>query len=166
VGKGKHFFFKEGNTMAYWDTFYDLESLRREMDNIVDNMGTWRFPFSRVSFLPGRAARRYPLVNVNEDKDAYYIEALAPGVNPKTFDVSVIDNMVTIAGEKNMAAPEVKAESYHRNERAVGKFVRIVELANEVNEAKIKADYKNGLLLVTLPKSEKAKPKQITVNVH
>ena len=151
--------------MAYWDTFYNLESLRREMDDMFSNMGTWRFPFSRVSFLPGRAARRYPLVNVNEDKDAYYIEALAPGVNPKTFDVSVTGNMVTIAGEKNMAASEVKAESYHRNERAVGKFVRTVELANEVNEGKVKADYKNGLLLVTLPKSEKSKPKQITVNV-
>jgi len=152
--------------MAYWDTFYELDSLRREMGNIFENMGTWRFPFSRDSFLPGRAARRYPLLNVSEDKDAYYIEALAPGVNPKTFDVSVTGNMVTIAGEKNMGASEVKAESYHRNERAVGKFVRTIELANEVNEAKVKAGYKNGLLLVTLPKSEKAKPKQITVNVR
>lgn len=152
--------------MAYWETFYDLESLRREMDNMFNkNVGTWKFPFSRVSFLPGRSARRYPLVNISEDKDAYYIEALAPGVNPKTLEVSVTSNMLTIAGEKNMAGAEVKAEAYHRNERAVGKFVRTVELANEVNEAKVKADYKNGLLLVTLPKSEKAKPKQINVNV-
>ena len=152
--------------MAYWDTFGELDSLRREIDNIFGSVGTWRFPFSRVSFLPGRAARRYPLVDVNEDKDTYYVEALAPGVNPKTLNVSVVGNALTITGEKNMAGAEVKAESYHRNERAVGKFVRTVELANEVDEAKVKADYKNGLLLVTLPKSERAKPKKIAVNVR
>ena len=152
--------------MAYWDTFYDLESLRREMDNMFNRAGTWRFPFSRVSFLPGRAARRYPLVNISEDKDAYYIEALAPGVNPDTLDVSVTGNLLTIAGEKNMTGTEVKAEAYHRSERAVGRFIRTVELENEVNETKVKANYKNGLLLITLPKSERAKPKQIKVNVE
>ena len=152
--------------MAYWDTFYDLESLRREMDNMFNRAGTWRFPFSRVSFLPGRAARRYPLVNISEDKDAYYIEALAPGVNPDTLDVSVTGNLLTIAGEKNMTSTEVKAEAYHRSERAVGRFIRTVELENEVNETKVKANYKNGLLLITLPKSERAKPKQIKVNVE
>ena len=152
--------------MAYMDSFHDLDALRKEMDRIFDSMGgTWTFPFSRISFLPGRAARGYPLINVNEDKDAYYIEALAPGVDPNSMDVSISGNTLSIAGEKNVKSPDTKPEAYHRNERAVGKFVRTIELPNEVDAEKVKADYKNGLLLVTLPKSEKAKPKQISVNV-
>ena len=150
--------------MAYWDSFPKLDELHKEMDHVFENFGTWRLPFSRISFLPGRAARSYPLINVNEDKDNYYIEALAPGVNPKTLDVSVTGSILSIAGEKNIAG-NVKPEAYHRNERAVGKFVRTVELPNEVEETKVKADYKNGLLLVILPKAEKAKPKKIAVNV-
>jgi len=151
--------------MAYWDSFHELDELRREMDRIFDNYGTWRFPFSRISFLPGKAARNYPLINIHEDKDAFYVEALAPGVNPETLDVSVAGNILTVAGEKNMSGHDVKAEAYHRNERAAGKFTRMVELPHEVDDTGIKADYTNGLLLVTLPKAEKAKPKQITVNV-
>ena len=152
--------------MAFTDNFHELDALRREMDRIFDSMGgTWSFPFSQISFLPGRAARSYPLINVNEDKDAYYIEALAPGVDPDSMDVSVVGNTLSIAGEKNMKSPDIKPEAYHRNERAAGKFVRTLELPNEVDSGQVKADYKNGLLLVTLPKSEKAKPKQISVNV-
>ena len=152
--------------MAYMDNFYELDALRKEMDKIFDSMGgAWTFPFSKISFLPGKAARSYPLINVNEDKDAYYIEALAPGVDPTSMDVSVVGNTLSIAGEKNMKSSDIKPEAYHRNERAAGKFIRTLELPNEVDAGKVKADYKNGLLLVTLPKSEKAKPKQISVNI-
>jgi len=137
--------------MAYWDSFLELDELRKEMDRAFDNLETRRHSFSRISFLPGKAARSYPLINVNEDKDNYFVEALAPGVNPETVDVSVTGSILSIAGEKHMAGRNVKPEAYHRNERAVGKFVRTVELPNEVEETKVKADYKNGLLLVTLP---------------
>jgi HSP20 family protein len=154
--------------MAYWDPFREMEKLRSEFDRLFGTLGEWSFPFSRVSFLPGRAARQYPLVNISEDKDNYYIEAMAPGVNPKSVDLSVVNNRLTISGEKLMAGAgiEVSPESYHRSERAAGGFNRTVELPTEVDPDKVKADYKNGLLLVTLPKSEKAKPKQITVNVR
>lgn len=152
--------------MAYMDNFHELDALRKEMDHIFDSMGgTWTLPFSRISFLPGRAARNYPLINVNEDKDAYYIEALAPGVDPDSMEVAVAGSTLSIAGEKNMKSADINPEAYHRNERAAGKFVRTIELPNEVDAGKVKADYKNGLILVTLPKSEKAKPKQISVNV-
>ena len=151
--------------MAQWDPFQEIEALRREMDRVFSNTGTQTLPFSRASFLPGRAARRYPMVNVSEDKDNYYVEALAPGVDPNNLDLSVVRNTLTISGEKLRSGAEVKPDAYHRNERAVGRFVRTVELPAEVDETKVKADYTNGLLLVTLPKHEKAKPKQITINV-
>ncbi|MGE5820412.1 MAG: Hsp20/alpha crystallin family protein, partial [Deltaproteobacteria bacterium] len=60
---------------------------------------------------------------------------------------------------------EIKPEAVHRNERASGKFVRTIDLPVEVDEGRIQAEYKNGLLVVTLPKAEKARPKQINVKV-
>jgi HSP20 family protein len=103
-------------------------------------------------------------VNLTEDEGNLYVEALAPGVDPRTLDLSVVQNTLTIKGEKPGLA-QVSAEAYHRNERAAGRFVRSIELLAEVDPAKIHADYRNGLLLVTLPKSEKAKPKQISISV-
>jgi HSP20 family protein len=153
--------------MAYWDPLSEMEALRREFDRIFSTTEGRRLPFSRVSFLPGRAAHRYPMINLCEDKDNYYVEALAPGVNPKDLNISVAHDTLTISGKKLMVGEgvEVKPEAYHRNERAAGNFVRTVELPHGVDEEKVKADYKNGLLLVTLPKHEQAKPKQINISV-
>src|SRR4030042_6876623 len=149
----------------YWNVLEQLNAMRKEMDRIFAGGGTEEYPFSQISFLPGRAARRYPLINLSEDKDNVYIEALAPGVAPDSWDISVVRNMLTLSGEKPIDGKDVNAEAYHRNERAAGKFIRNVELPVEINELKVTADYKDGLLVVVLPKSEKAKPKQISVSV-
>ncbi|MEW6379112.1 MAG: Hsp20/alpha crystallin family protein [bacterium] len=151
--------------MAYWDPFREIEALRKEMERVFNAASGRTFPFSRVSFLPGHAARQYPLINISEDKDNYYVEALAPGIDPNNLNLSMAHNTLSISGEKLRAGAEVKADAYHRNERAIGSFVRTVELPGEIDEAKVKADYKNGLLLVTMPKHEKAKPKQIAINI-
>jgi HSP20 family protein len=127
-------------------------------------MGGGHSPF-RTAFLPGRAARRYPLINLYEDRDNLYVEALAPGVDPASIDLTVVRNVLTIAGEKRRVPGDIKPEAFHRSERATGKFVRHIELPIEVDENKVKADYKNGLMMVTLPKAEQAKPKQISVQV-
>jgi HSP20 family protein len=151
--------------MPVWNTFTGLDELRREIDRTFESFWSDRQPQSwRVAFLPGRAARQYPLVNLSEDEGHLYIEALAPGVDPKTLDLSVIHGTLTIKGEKPGLA-QVSAEAYHRNERAAGRFVRSIELPVDVDAARVHADYKNGLLLVTLPKSEAAKPKQIPISV-
>ncbi len=75
--------------MAAWSPWQTLETLRRELDRVFDESGTRNEPSFRTAFLPGRAARRYPLTNLYEDKDAVYLEALAPGVDPATLEVSV-----------------------------------------------------------------------------
>jgi HSP20 family protein len=143
----------------------DLDALRREIDRTFEEFWPDRSPRTwRGAFLPGRAARQYPLVNLTEDDGNLYVEALAPGVDPKALDLSVVHGTLTIKGEKPGLA-QVSAEAYHRNERAAGRFVRTIELPAEVEGAKVHADYRNGLLLVTLPKSEKAKPKQIPISV-
>jgi HSP20 family protein len=151
--------------MASWDPFVEMEALRREIDRTFDQYGSGGEPVSRVVFLPGRAPRRYPLINLHEDKDNLYVEALAPGVEPNSWNLTVVRNQLTISGEKRRVGDAVKPEAFHRSERASGKFVRNVELPVEVDENDIKAEYKNGLLWLTLPKAEKAKPKQINVKV-
>jgi len=91
-------------------------------------------------------------------------EALAPGVDPKSLELSVVQGSLTIKGEKPGLA-QVSAEAYHRNERAAGRFLRTIELPAEVEADKVRADYRNGLLLITLPKVEAARPRQIPLTV-
>ena len=150
-----------------WNLFDEVEALRREVERAFESHGAdrWPRPFSRVSFLPGLAARAYPLLNLSEDRDNVYIEALAPGVDPDSLEITVVDGTLRIAGEKQPLSEDVKPQAWHRNERSAGRFVRTVTLNTPVNNDAVTADYRNGLLLITLPKSEKAKPKQITVSV-
>ncbi len=153
--------------MALWtfNPFAEMEAMRREMDRIFRGFGPWGGPFFRAAFLPGRSARQYPMINLSEDRENYYVEALAPGIDPASLEVTVAHNTLTISGEKPAAGADAKPEAFHRNERAAGRFVRTIDLPSEVDDKGIRADYKNGLLLITLPKSEKAKPKQIAVQV-
>jgi HSP20 family protein len=151
--------------MAAWSPWHTLEMVRREIDRVFDESDTRPEPAFRTAFLPGRAARRYPLTNLYEDTDAVYLEALAPGVDPTTLELRVVGNTLSITGEKRRVAGEVKPEAFHRSEHATGKFVRHIHLPVEVDANTVHAEYKDGLLIVTLPKVEKAKPKQIAVQV-
>ncbi len=150
----------------WWNPIQELELLRREMDDLfhVLDEGWLDMPSLEYSFLPGVSAQTYPLVNIAEDKENVYVEALAPGIDPETLEVSVLNNTVKIAGEKS-AVKDVKPEAFHRNERGAGRFIRTLSLPVEVNADKVKAEYKDGVLLLTLPKAESAKPKQIAISV-
>ncbi len=144
----------------------EMDALRREIDRLFTNAAT--APWRRVAFLPGRGARQYPLVNLNEDRDNLYIEALMPGVDPKSLDVEIVQGTLRLTGEKPRwpaGAPKVQEDAYHRNERAAGKFVRTVSLPTDVDDKRIEAKYEHGVLRVTLPKAESAKPRQINVAV-
>jgi HSP20 family protein len=151
--------------MAQWNPFEEMEALRREIDRAFEGFGVGQAPSHRAAFLPARGPRRYPMVNLLEDKDHLYVEALTPGVEPQSLNLSVMQNRLTLSGEKTRAPGDIKPEAFHRNERASGKFVRTIDLPAEVDEGRIRAEYKNGLLMITLPKAEKARPKQINVAV-
>ena len=150
--------------MAQWNPFEDLQALRNEIDRAFESFGEPEAA-RQVAFLPGKGARRYPLINVLEDNDHLYIEALTPGVDPQSLNLTLMQNRLTISGEKSRIGGEIKSEAFHRSERASGKFFRTVDLPLAVDEAAMQAEYKNGLLLLTIRKAEKAKPKQINVKV-
>jgi HSP20 family protein len=148
--------------MATWGGFGDFDALRQEIDRVLERAGP-QLPQYRSAFLPGRGAREYPLTNLYEDPETVWVEALAPGCDPGSFNITVVGNMLTVSGEKPRVAGEVKPEAFHREERAAGKFSRNIQLPVDMDDSKVKGEYKNGLLLITLPKSERAKPKQIRV---
>jgi HSP20 family protein len=149
-----------------WNPWHEIEALRRDIDNAFHSVGQTNGHRFRSAFLPGRAARQYPLVSLSEDRDHIYVEALAPGVDPASIDVAVMRNVLTISGEKRRLPEELKPEAIHRSERATGKFARSIELPIEIDSDQVKAAYKHGLLMVTLPKASAAKPKQINVSIN
>jgi HSP20 family protein len=93
------------------------------------------------------------------------VKAEVPGMEPKDIDISLSDGVLTIKGEKKQEKEEKEAD-YHLVERSYGAFTRLVRLPKEVQSEKISASYKDGILKVTLPKSEEAKKKEIKIKVE
>ncbi|MBN1295177.1 Hsp20/alpha crystallin family protein [bacterium] len=144
--------------------FREMDALRRTMDRLFEDSPLHRRPVSRFAFLPGLAARQYPLINIFDDQDKMYVECLAPGLDPDDLQVTVENNMLTIRGQKNSKPKDLGPEAFHRSERAAGKFVRTIELGREIDPDAVQAEYKHGLLLVTLGKSAKAQPRRIQIS--
>ena len=139
-----------------WGPF-EFDRIRKEMDRLWD------------SFLEGRPMRRagewLPSIDVSETKSDLVIKAELPGMDSKDIDISLSNGFLTIKGEKNQEKEE-KDENYHLIERSYGSFTRSVRLPREVQSDKITASFKNGVLRVTLPKSEEAKKKEIKIKVE
>src|SRR6202451_1442221 len=105
-----------------------------------------------------------PAVDINETEHELIVKADLPGVDSKDLDIRVENNVLSIRGERKFEN-KVNEENYLRVERAYGSFCRSFSLANTVNPEGIKADYQNGVLTLSIPKREEAKPKQIKVTV-
>ena len=105
-----------------------------------------------------------PAVDIYETENELVVKADLPDVNPQNLDIRVENNILTIRGERKFES-KVNEDNYLRIERAYGSFSRSFSLANSVKTEAIKADYQNGVLTLSLPKREEAKPKQIKVTV-
>ncbi|MEJ2544857.1 MAG: Hsp20/alpha crystallin family protein [Calditrichaceae bacterium] len=106
----------------------------------------------------------YPVVNIEETENEYLISAELPGMEKKDIHISLENNVLAISGEKKSESKSDE-KNYHRFERTYGKFYRSFELPHSINQDNIDAGYKNGILNISLPKAEEAKPKQIEVKV-
>jgi HSP20 family protein len=106
-----------------------------------------------------------PSVDVSESHDKIVVKAEAPGIDPKELDISLSSGVLTVKGEKKKEREE-KSENYHLVERGYGAFSRSVRLPAEVQEDKVRASYKDGILTITLPKTERAKERAIKIEVE
>jgi HSP20 family protein len=105
-----------------------------------------------------------PPVDIYETEDAIVLKAELPGIDPEDVEVRVEDNTLYLKGERKYEK-EVNEQNYHRIERSYGSFARSFTLPNSINAEKVKAEYKDGLLTLTMPKREEAKPKTIKIDV-
>lgn len=146
-----------------WEPFRDLVSLQERMNRLFDDSfrGTGRGAGDEDWALGGSWA---PAVDIYEHDGRIVLKAELPGVDAKDVDIRVENNVLTLRGERKFDN-DVKRESYHRVERAYGAFQRSFTLPTVVDTDKIQAEFKDGVLRVTLPKREELKPKQIAINV-
>ncbi len=133
--------------------------LRDEMDRLVGDFFAPLAggPASRSSI----SAQGYPALNVWEEADVIHVEAEVPELKSEDLDISVVGNEVAIRGKRSAGVPEGAA--YHRQERGVGEFNRLLRLPVELDPNRVEASLKDGILLIKLPKAESAKPKKIKV---
>jgi HSP20 family protein len=140
-----------------WDPFAVMERLQDQINRAFNtSLGDW----------PGVSGwgTAFPSVDVYQDKDNVIVTAEVPGLEQKNVDLSITGSTIALKGNKEQER-EVKEQDYHRVERSYGSFQRVIDLPCEVDAAKAKAKLENGVLTVTLPKSEAHKPKQISIDV-
>ena len=138
-----------------WRFRSPLDELHRMRQQLEQMFGDSETPHQRVS------AGVFPLINLTEDKENYFVRAELPGVKGDALDIQVTANNLAISGERKIA--EEEGARYHRKEREEGSFSRMIGLPGDINPDKVDAKLKNGILTVVVSKAEAAKPKQITV---
>ena len=135
-------------------SFSDFDQIRREMLRLLDA--------APGDGAPDAGAGVFPPINITQDDNNFYLRAEIPGIKPAELSISALRNRVSILGRRDIP-PEHDRVSYHRKERAEGAFNRAVTLPMEVDAERVDARYSDGVLTLTLPKAEQAKPRQIAV---
>ncbi len=137
-----------------WSIFDEMESLQEDMNRMLsgqEGVRGWR-----------NARLSYPLLNVWSSSDGIIIDAELPGVDPKDMEISVTGDTLTLRGRANMG--ELPAgENYLRRERTFGEFERTLQLPFRADSAAVKANYRNGVLRLSVPRSEDEKPRKISI---
>ena len=144
--------------LSAWGGLGRLSSLRDEIDRLFEE------PLAELTRTSHLLSGWTPALDVYEDKDVLTVKAELPGMKKEEIDISLQDGCLSISGERKSEEKFESAEVY-RAERFVGRFQRSLSLPSPVAADKVKAQYKDGVLTITLPKTEEAKPKQIDVNV-
>lgn len=140
-----------------FDPFSEMAELRATMDRLLNE--TRNLPATS-----GDTFSMLPL-DVSENDDAFLIKASLPGVNPDDIDISLTDNVLTIKAELK-EEKEIEEAKYHLRERRFGVFSRAITLPTAVDNKKVDAVYKDGVLTLTVPKKEEVKPHKIAVHAQ
>ena len=147
-------------TLVRWDPFRELEEVSDRLNRMFARPSTPRTTGKETMVV----ADWTPSVDISETEGEYQIKAEIPDVKKEDVKVTLEDGVLTIQGERKYEKEE-KGKKYHRIERSYGSFVRTFSLPDVIDEEKVKAEFKDGVLNLHLPKSEKAKPKAIDVKV-
>ena len=145
-------------TLMGVDPFRELFELQRNINELFEGS------MSKSSREGAALSTWTPAVDVYEDSDSFLIKVELPEVNREDVKVNLDDNVLSLTGERRFEH-EDKRDGYHRVERSYGQFYRSFTLPPNVNAEGIKAEFKDGVLRLTLPKKEEAKPKQIEVKI-
>ena len=135
--------------------FNEVERMRQQMDNFLSRVSE--------SGVPSLHAGVFPSINLTEDQNHYYIRAELPGISADELDIHATGNNLSISGERKIETENDNVR-YHRKEREAGKFSRAINLPGDIDSDGVSASLNNGILKVSVPKAEKAKPKQIAIN--
>lgn len=136
------------------DPAWPFMQLRREISQLLDGL----------EGNGGTARAGVPAVNIWEDGDNFYAEAEIPGVSQENLEVFTIGDGLTLRGKREPLAGE--GMTYHRRERGTGEFERVITLPADVDADKVEACLRNGVLKITLPKAEQAKPHKVKVSAQ
>ena len=142
--------------VARWDPFRDLQKLQDEMNRVFDE---------RLMARDGESVGWTPRVDIFEDEEGVSLRFELAGVDPKDVDIRFENGLLTLRGERKLER-EDRRDNYHRVELAYGTFTRSFSLPATIDAEKIKAESKNGILTVQLPKKPEAKPKSISIKVQ
>ena len=145
--------------LVKWTPWREMATMRNRVGRLFED------PFFLTGwFDDGLALTDWnPVVDIYDNEDAIVIKAELPGIEKKDISIDLKDGVLTLEGERSYDN-EVKEENYHRKERAYGKFHRSFRLPENVDVDNIKADYKDGILKIDIPKPEEVKPKKVTVH--
>ena len=141
-----------------WDPFRDLNILQDRMNRLFEDAERG----IRRSEEPASTTIWSPAVDIYETEGEIVVQAELPGMDRKDISLNLENNVLTIRGDRQFKK-ETKEDNYHRIERSYGGFSRSFSIPTSVDEDKIRADYKDGVLRIALPKKEQAKPKQIQI---
>jgi len=145
--------------LSTWAGFGRLTDLRDEIDRLFEA------PLAELARTSQLLSGWTPALDLYEDKDNLFVKMELPGMKREDIEVSLHEGSLSISGERKSEQKHEDAEVY-RAERFFGRFQRTVALPTPIAADKVKAEYKDGILSITLPKTEEAKPKHINVNVN
>lgn len=142
----------------------------KDMNRVLGEMNEMFGEYSPLSYaLQGiRSNHEFPVVNMWSNEERVVLTAELPGIHPEELGINVLEDTIFIQGERKNPVQEEDKEkkiTYHRQERAIGKFKRGFQLPFHVETDKVTAKYEDGILTITLPRSEKEKPKQIKISI-
>lgn len=148
-------------TTRWWDPFRELEDVSDRLNRIFSQQQAARRerPSNREAMV---SAEWTPLIDICETDQGYLLNVEIPGVPKEAVKISVQEGVLTVSGHR---AQEGQGVKYHRVERPYGTFARSFTLPDYVDESRVSAEFKNGVLQIRLPKTEKVKPKSVEVKV-